>query len=1081
MVFVASDANSNAGTSNDTEVKDLLDSNDKLVEGALFHLTAIHDADKAKSADAPYDGSLVGVAYGLIDLILLRGVAPSLSPGVLFAQRPRSVLVAEVSEPSSPAPSLLPKVITKLVSISDDNGLGIQPLVSQRALPDIISGLAELAFSPNTITPKQSFEIQYKRLLETTATSRLLPILTSFLQQALPPWLRQRLSGELARAPLRNRGVRHTIDFVSLSYLAKNSQAPQPDSGSLSQIPLPLEALTQVSKLLASVPTGMSPSEWFVKLAPQLLELLDGKDGHDLSRAAGQIIAGGILNRKSTGAPGSIGWDLFARPLLHLLNPDLDQASGRNTVAVERSNTLDAVLVPEEDLFLGLKRLSVIVSSYSHPGLIKRLTSPCLLPLWGLIGYASSRKSLDPKWTRLSRIVLSRYLELCCDPKQIDLLTTNLLLDGGRTWTFGPGAEGGVEIRKRELPNSGREDVDGIFSRLEKLEDRVKLFVAFLAEAKLDDDVAGSIFLNVTKRWLLTAHEKPDAKASLLDLAESDPLNALIDAKLSEALASQFQDKLARSPQHIMELVRQLLQDFVHEHKLKAKRNQDFGKATLADLRNITEHGTSDLGKHSGGGPGSSSESDSEDLVSFGISTLNSLVDSPKFTNTAKSEALISEILPLLRYLAEDHISPPVSSVIVNAAASLVPVMQLTSGGAVPAPVEDPLDTARSNLKNAISEMSSSEPPNRAWALSSLRAIINDPATLPLVDIPSTTHLMLSAAVADSESFVYSAAIPVLVDLATLAPSPVVRILVDGFVDVDERSLRLKKENELPQALDFRLRIGEVLNNFATADNFWNGNIDAVRKHDALKRISEAILSVASRRGQRVKTLSKRNELAEAEQRAQEEGEEAWGGPIPNLLADEQEETMAKQKEREALIKIVEGWEKTGVEDDVRVRASALSILGSITEQRLDLLHQPPVDAALQMVLNTLLLERGIEKGILRRAAVLVVMGLLKGMDSMLENGKDSVTGLRLQQSEEIERIMKWIRDVDNDELVRSHAENVLEGLETWRMKKWFGFGTGQVNLGPNLGLEGNIRGLDIDPLENGNAMRKTVFVEEID
>ncbi|ORY06516.1 hypothetical protein BCR34DRAFT_604192 [Clohesyomyces aquaticus] len=1015
------------------------DQNDQLVNTALSLLQKINEEDRKKCPDAPYDGSLVGVVYGLLDMITSQGILPSLSSGVTFRQRPRSVLKTYLLPSPRRKTSLLFHVVQELLLILKQTAEGVQPLLTQRVLPDLLSALAELAFSPQSVTEgRPFFQASYGDVLAKTPTSRLLPILTSYLQQDLPPWLQSRLSKELAMVPLRPHGVRHTIEFVSLAYMSKTSQAPPDQSSSPSQIPIPLEAITQASRLLASVPKEMTSDEWFTKLAPQLLALLDGTDGPELSRAAGQIIAGGILNKRSTGAPGAIGWVLFAEQLLRSLNPN------KELDPTPRTGTFDRVFVIEKDLKLALKRLSVIVSSYSHPGLIKRLVGPAMLSLWGLVCYAGAHRSLDKTWTQLPRDILSRYIMIACDPKQIDLMATNIFWDGEDFWTFGPGSQGGVEIRQRAVDHDSAAGVGSLLSRIEKLDGHVNTLATLLVDAKIDDDVAGTIFLNTTKRWLSTG--RIQSKNFLIDEGDGDPLAALVTAKLSEAMATIFKSQFARSPRHIIDLMRELLRNFVDEHQSKSQ------------------------------GKGNTLKPKSEELAAFALSILNTLVTAPDYKQDSSSTDSLSTVLPSLKYLSQPQQQRPVSSLISNAASNLLQILQ-------PAyrPQEDREAEYRAKLQQAVTDLTSPDPPNRTWALSTLRKLINDPKAFPFIDIPSTTHMILSASIADYESYVHTAAVNVLVDLTVRAPTPTLGILTGAFTDVDERSLRLRKENEIKEALDFRLRVGEVLNNFVMEDGYWIRGPDPSTRFTSIKLLTEAILSVASRRGQRSKTLSKRTQLLDLERKEQEEGERAWGGPIPNLLDDEGE-TAAEQGERQHLLKIVQGWEDTGIEEDVRARASALSILGSVMEQRVELLSQITVDGALQMALTILVLETGAEKGILRRAAVLVVMGLLRSMDAWLEDGKEGAVGLGMKQSEEVERVMRWVADGDGDDLVKSHAENVLEGLETWRMKKLFKLRDEGFKLGPNLGLEGNLRGLEVTPLadETKTLLRRPV-VEELE
>ncbi|KAF1994581.1 hypothetical protein P154DRAFT_25846 [Amniculicola lignicola CBS 123094] len=1038
----------------------------QLVEAAISHLQAINIAEQAQDPNAPYDGSLVGVVYGLVDFITSRGILPFLSAGVVFSQRPQSVL-RESSLPPVPSQDdgFLPKLVEALLPILEQTGTGVQPLVNQRILPDLVAAIAELAFSPCTSSASHSsFEPRFEKTLVLTATSRLFPILTTYLQQDLPPWLRQRLSKALAMVPLRVHGVRHTIEFISLSYLHKNSKVPEDAAGSLSQIPIPLEAITHAGRLLASPPSGMSPEDWFSSLAPQLWSLLDGEEGIELSKGAGQVIAGGILNRKSTGAPGAVGWELFASPLIRAINPSPIAQLTPST------DTREQAIVEEQNLLLALKRLAVIVTSYGHPGLLKRLLNPVLLAIWGLLVYGKSRPSLDAQWKILPRTILSRYMVVCCDPRQIDRLMHNMFWDGESSWTFGPGSQGGVEVRRRSQQDTGVLAVGGLLARLPLLNERIRTIVSLLDEANIDDDIAGVIFVNTTKRWLST--EKPIETKPSLTNEEPDPLKALTDAKLSEALATKFQDKFARSPQHIIELMATLLNNYVDECKTKAKKLLEVQGVSRVNLGNIVK-------PYSTTAYSSDGDAESEELISFALSILTTVLSSPDFKPKTDPTLLFLSLPSALEYMATplEAQSVPIPALITNAAANLLLLIRPS----LPPEPSNPRAQNRTTLQTALKNLTSSEPPNRTWALTTLRQIIHDPASFPLIDIPSTAHMILAVSIADRESYVHTAAIPVLVDLTIRAPNPTLRIVVDAFLDVDELTLRLKKEKEVEEALDFRLRVGEVLHDIVLSDLFWATKSDVQMRYNGLTLLTEAVLSLASRRGQRHKTLAARNEMFATEQKVQEEGEAAWGGPIPNLL-DPEGQNPAEQADRDALFRIVQGWENTGIEEDVRIRTSALSILGTIFEKRLELLSQVTVDAGLQMVLLIMAMEGGAAKGILRRSTVLVVMGVLKGMDALLEEGKNGAVGMGSKQTEEVERVMKWARDEDEDDLVKSHAESVLEGIEIWRMKKVYKIRDEGFTLGANLGSEGNLRGLDVHPLADENKPgRQGLIVEEIE
>ncbi|KAF2833505.1 hypothetical protein CC86DRAFT_10812 [Ophiobolus disseminans] len=1031
----------------------------ELVRQALSHLQAINTADLAADPDAPYDASLAGVVYGLLDVTTSLGILPHLSPGVPFSQRPRSVLTVIFSVRPRRSQEQLSETVLNLSPILGQKSSGLQPLLNQRILPDIISALAELALSPSNLKTQDAFVPVYQKAIEEIPTSRLLPILTTFLQQPLPAWLKPVMSKELAMIPLRERGIRHLIEFLALAYLTQNSRVPQEADGPQSQIPIPIEAVTQASKLLALPPEGMHQEDWLRKIAPQLWELLDGTKGPELSWAAGQIIARGILSKRATGAPGTIGWELFAGPLQQTLDPRLRPAE----------NNHGQVLVQEQDLSTTLGRLSAIVSSYSHAGILRRLIGPVLLPLWALLNYTQSRPAVNKKWALLSKSIMSRYMSLACDPKQVDNIAQNLFWDGNGSWAFGPGSQGGIEIRQRHADHGPTEDMDNILTRIGSLDSRVNVLVSLLADARIPDDVAGAIFLQATQRWLSPVQ---GSKTSLTDEVETNPLATLIDAKLTEAMVNKFKDQFARSSQHIMELMRQLLSNFVSEHKVKVEKN----KSSRISLRNIvqTERQGEDVER----------DSAEEDLVSFATSILSTLVSSPDFKQTPETRTTLASTIAPLVYLSQAHSSHHIPPLITNSANALLQLLQPPTASTQIAST-NPLADHRTTLKVILKDLTSPEPPNRTWALNTLHKLLRNPAAFPVIDVPSTAHLLLSASLVDPESYVHIAAIPVLVDLAIRAPHPTVKILVEAFIDIDEQSLKLsrgrqtdKKEQELQNALDFRLRIGEVLNNILLADQFWNETTPSHYK--LVKTITSACLTLASRRAQRTNTLSTRTKIAQAEQQRQEEGEAAWGGPIPNLL-DPNGEDEKDQAERDELLGIVKGWEDTGIEEDVRIRASALSVLGTVLEHRLGLMKQVSVDAAMQMVLLVLAMETGEVKGILRRAAVLVIMGLMRGLDGALERGEEARVGLSMAQQGEVERVVRWVGNEDGDALVKDHAASVLEGLETLRMKKMYRVRDKGLRLGNDLGLEGGLRGVDVRlDLEERKGGRKMV-VEEVE
>lgn len=100
--------------------------------------------------------------HALLDLISLEGIYPSLSSGVgiplqqrVISVLPAGVIAKQTSVPASSIPhdeALLNRIMTVLLSITLDDRESIQPIIRDRILSDIISGAADLAFNPITVT-----------------------------------------------------------------------------------------------------------------------------------------------------------------------------------------------------------------------------------------------------------------------------------------------------------------------------------------------------------------------------------------------------------------------------------------------------------------------------------------------------------------------------------------------------------------------------------------------------------------------------------------------------------------------------------------------------------------------------------------------------------------------------------------------------------------------------------------------------------------------------------------------------------------------------------------------------------------
>jgi len=851
------------------------------------------------------------------------------------------------------------------------------------------------------------------------------------------------LSTALSLLPLRPGGVRQTIAFLATTI-------PKPvQNGMLEDLPsdkadakpvLSLETLTQASKLLSSVPSSLIPDDYFTKLAPQLLDLLDeGSD--DMRRAAAFIVGSGILGRRAYGAPDAIGWKLFAQPIVRKLNPTQD-GSKVGIVLHDRptASDLKSCIVEEADLQRALNRLAALILSHPNPGLTKRLVGRLILPLWGLLCYA--RKTGRNAWIDGPSKLLHTYLSTAASASQVVKVAEELLWDGGSWWIYGPGRQGGIEIRKRpdkpdRFPN--------IVAIVQDVDSRVEEFLNLLGSDITDQQTIADVFMNITKRWLLTDSEaEPSGKSSVaFEDNGTNPMQVLVYAKLAQGMLERYKDKLAANPDRMLELVDQLLEDFVDSDK---KKNQRWSPGTISvslhELGTITDHDEDrreQLARVSDAV--TETEDDRAEIVSVALSLLSAILTSPGFILTSKSSELCSKMQSLLTYISRSK--PSVPSSLSIAASNLASLLDLQLSRRNPSAVTSnpgPHLNDRKTYSLALTYLSDSVVPVRAQGLSLLTTLISSRSLI--LDISATSVLLLSL-LQDEDEYIYLNAIKSLSLLAQQHPKTVVRMLTERYLDREEE-----------MGLDQRLRIGEALQRIVEG-------LGEVLVGETARVVGETMIKLAGRRGRRPKAEAERRRAIMNKRAQNEEADKAWGGNVPSLG-----EVAAYDEVSERLAKIVEGWEGKDAEEDVRIRTSALSVLGAAIQTNVGGLGSTLTSTAIDMAISILTLELGDETAILRRAAVLLILNVAKATDRAGEGGQNLGFGFAGENLGDVVRVLQYVEATDRDCLVKEHTAAVIESLEAWRSKTLLGASSveGADSNSTMLPGIGRLAGLSVNP-----------------
>lgn len=308
---------------------------------------------------------------------------------------------------------------------------------------------------------------------------------------------------------------------------------------------------------------------------------------------------------------------------------------------------------------------------------------------------------------------------------------------------------------------------------------------------------------------------------------------------------------------------------------------------------------------------------------------------------------------------------------------------------------------------NYITGGGDNPPPVVSEGLNLLSSLITSESSI--LDIPAVT-VLLSNLLAENEDYINLRVIKVFTQLANKHPKSAVQELLDHYLDGQEKT-----------STDVRLRFGEALLQVIE-------RLGETFAGDVAKQACETLLSIAGRRGYRPKTMAKqaREEKLRKMKKVKEEDIES---------ADEDEEmTEEERANNDVLAQIIQGWESKRGSEDVRMRASALSIFGSALETNIGGIGPALVSASVDLCINVLALEREMETAILRRAAILNVLSFVRALDKAKDAGKSLGFGLTDESREDILRTLQYVAATDNDGLVQQHAKDVIESLENWQM-----------------------------------------------
>lgn len=674
---------------------------------------------------------------------------------------------------------------------------------------------------------------------------------------------------------------------------------------------------------------------------------------------------------------GSPGWKYLAEPMLCPLNPSISKDYYKQCDATASDGIVDLSQDPElvsfDQLTLAVRRLKTLVVSHPNPSLCKRLLRQVLLQLWTISSWSDLSAKAKEELCSPALDLLKIFLRLGITPELIRFIIRNL------TYTGPEGLAGSAWFYQATadgilhivVPRHSLGDTQWrSLSNLDDIDTKLTLLMELLEATAGDVDIS-SVFLDLFKTWLAP---KPTSRSGQILIQEED-------------------DKRDENPLvRVIEI--KCLQSMMEKLPGKVVSRSDHALELASQILSDSEATTG-----------------SDESIPVALSILNLVITSPGFRRAKVSP----EVLHLLEASLE-RLARTTESDVAGTARNLglllkyrdeVEDMSTTSTSS---PTEQQVEDRKTyNLAISYIAQLDSPPPVRMEGLNLISTLIH--AHSPVLDIPAVLVLM-SILLSDEEDYINLKVIKIFTQLADRHPKSVVQELLDHYVDANEKA-----------SLNTRLRFGEALTQvIERLGETFTGEI--------AQKVANALLSTAGRRGYRPKTEAKQAREERARKLKRQEAEEAWG-EVPDFNDDETEEEKARN---EMIARIVQGWESKRGTEDVRIRASALSIFAAAMETNIAGLGSSAVSTAVDLCANILTVETEIEKGILRRSAVLLILDFVRALDKAKQERRRLGFSLTGQSREEIMRILQYVADVDNDGLVKQHARDVVESLQNWEM-----------------------------------------------
>ncbi|PWW73339.1 hypothetical protein C7212DRAFT_284873 [Tuber magnatum] len=418
-------------------------------------------------------------------------------------------------------------------------------------------------------------------------------------------------------------------------------------------------------------------------------------------------------------------------------------------------------LVPEADLSSALHHLEILLSSQPSPTLPQRLISPILLPLWALTNFA--RLTGRNTWHERTLSLLKTYLKTSPDKSVLQRIQGRMLYSGGEGWGFGPGSEGGIEIRCR-IGSAAGFDVG-------KAEARIQEFLELLEDGGVSGDVLNNFFLGNLRTWLGRRNSEGE-----------DPVKMFTTLKILQEVLGGREEEIAKNPTEVLQIVKGV----VDEHVEYLEGLGASGKGTITPssegLGKIVSNSPLPNLKDGGGEGEQGEEEERTQTLTMTLSLLSAIISNPTTKLTPPNERLIQTLQPALTHIAASKFTnSEIKTLTLNITSLLTlhsPSIHSSSSSSSTSSTAL-LTRQKETYKLALSYLHDPLIPVRAHGLHLLRELILEKS--PVINIQTTLSQLITQ-LKDDDSFIHLNVIKCLSSLTDKHPKTATRMLIEAYL-----------------------------------------------------------------------------------------------------------------------------------------------------------------------------------------------------------------------------------------------------------------------------------------------------------